>query len=242
MADRNGLVVMKNAVLGEMLSTGRVVGSDGASVPLESGISLESAEALYGVVMGVRARVVLEVGMACGVSSLAILTALRDLGEDGRLISIDPHQSTHWRRCGVTAVERAGLGERHRLIEEASQLALPRLLAERTTAQVAYIDGWHTFDYAFIDFWYADRMLAVGGVVGFNDCGLPSIEKVIRFVLSHRKYQEIQVGPLVKYTGGGNRLQTILPRSIRPSSRQSQDRYFEKREDWEPPWNFYATF
>ena len=233
---------MKNAVLGEMLSTGRVVGSDGASVPLESGISLESSEALYGVVMRARARVVLEVGMACGVSSLAILTALGDLGEHGRLISIDPHQSTQWRRCGVTAVERAGLGDRHRLIEEASQLALPRLLAEETRVQVAYIDGWHTFDYAFLDFWYADQMLAVAGVVGFNDCGLPSIEKVIRFVLSHRKYQEIQVGLPIRYTGGGNRLQTILPRSIRPSSRQSQDRYFEKREDWEPPWNFFATF
>jgi len=185
---------------------------------------------------------VLEVGMACGVSSLAILTALGDLGEHGRLISIDPHQSTQWRRCGVTAVERAGLGDRHRLIEEASQLALPRLLAEETRVQVAYIDGWHTFDYAFLDFWYADQMLAVAGVVGFNDCGLPSIEKVIRFVLSHRKYQEIQVGLPIRYTGGGNRLQTILPRSIRPSSRQSQDRYFEKREDWEPPWDFFATF
>jgi predicted O-methyltransferase YrrM len=232
---------MENAVLREMLATRRAVGSDGASVSLESSIWLESAEALYGVVMRVRARVVL-VGMACGVSSLAILTALRDLGEDGRLISIDPHQTTQWRRCGVTAVERAGLGEHHRLIEEASQLALPRLLAEETRAQVAYIDGWHTFDYAFLDFWYADRMLSVGGVVGFNDCGLPAIEKVIRFVLSHRKYQEIQVGLPIKYTGGGNRLQTILPRSIRPSSRQAQERYFEKREDWEPPWNFSATF
>ena len=108
--------------------------------------------------------------------------------------------------------------------------------------QVAYIDGWHTFDYAFLDFWYADQMLAVAGVVGFNDCGLASIEKVIRFVLCHRKYQEIQVGLPVKYTGGGNRLQTILPRSIRPSSRQSQDRYFEKREEWEPPWNFFTAF
>jgi predicted O-methyltransferase YrrM len=234
--------MMENDVLREMLSTGRAVGSDGASVSLESSISLESAEALYGVVVRARARVVLEVGMACGVSSLAILTALRDLGEDGRLISIDPHQSTQWRRCGITAVERAGLGERHRLMEEASQLALPRLLAERTTAQVAYIDGWHTFDCAFLDFWYSDRMLTVGGVIGFNDCRLPAIEKVIRFVLSHRKYQEIQVGLPVKYTGGGNRLQTILPRSIRPSSRQAQDRYFEKREDWEPPWNFFATF
>ena len=233
---------MENNVLREMLSSGKALASDGAAMSLESSISLESAEALYGVVMQARTRVVLEVGMACGVSSLAILTALGDLGEHGRLISIDPHQSTQWRRCGVTAVERAGLGERHRLIEEASQLALPRLLAERTTAQVAYIDGWHTFDYAFIDFWYADRMLAVGGVVGFNDCGLPSIAKVIRFVLSHRKYQEIQVGLPIRYTGGGNRLQTILPRSVRPSSRQSQDRYFEKREHWEPPWDFFATF
>ena len=41
--------MMENAVLREMLSTGQAVGSDGVSITLESSISLESAEALYGL-------------------------------------------------------------------------------------------------------------------------------------------------------------------------------------------------
>ena len=57
---------MENAVLREMLSSLRKVGADGAYISLESSISFESEEALYGVVTRVRARVVLEVGWRAG--------------------------------------------------------------------------------------------------------------------------------------------------------------------------------
>ena len=48
----------------------------------------------------------------------------------------------------------------------------------------AAVDGWHTFDYALLDFWYADKMLDVNGVVGFNDCGWRAVSKAIGFVLT----------------------------------------------------------
>ena len=61
--------------------------------------------------------------------------------------------------------------------------------------QLVYIDGWHTFDYALLDFFYADKLLDTGGLVGFNDCHYPSIERVLRFVVRHRHYREVDVGP-----------------------------------------------
>ena len=58
-------------------------------------------------------------------------------------------------------------------------LALPQLVGDRQTIQFAYIDGWHTFDYTLLDFFYVDKMLDPGGVVAFNDCALPSVRRVI---------------------------------------------------------------
>lgn len=206
--------------LGEALERGKT-----------ASISLPHAEALFETVRRQRPEVAIEVGMAFGVSTLAILTALRELG--GRLVSIDPSQSSVWKGAGLEAVARAGLAEHHELIEDYDYNALPRLLASGTRCELAYIDGWHTFDHAFLDWWYVDKMLSVGGVVGMNDCGWPAVNKVIRFLLGHREYSEMDVG---------------LPRSPVRSAfrwrkrRQSQDRYFRKDAEWEPRWDFYAPF
>ena len=147
--------------------------------------------------------------MAFGVSSLAILAALREIGQDGKLISIDPGQSTGWQGCGRTAVARAGLSSRHELIEDYDYNALPRLLTSGLRIDFAYIDGWHTFDYSLLDWWYVDRMLPAGGVVGFNDCGWPAVEKAIRFVMTHRKYEELDVGLPPRYQGYSRRREML---------------------------------
>ena len=55
--------------------------------------------------------------------------------------------------------------------------------------QFAFIDGWHTFDYTFIDFFYIDRILDVGGVVVFDDTNdYLAVRKVVRYALTHRAY------------------------------------------------------
>jgi predicted O-methyltransferase YrrM len=216
----------------------------GESVPLHSNINLSYAESLYEMVRRVQPAVVVEVGMAFGVSSLAILTALRDGGR-GRLISIDPMQTSEWNGCGRAAVIRAGFGDLHELIEDYDYHALPRLLASGVTCAFAYIDGWHTFDYALLNWWYLDKMLAVNGVVGFNDCGWPAVDKVIRFVRSHRKYSEIDAGLPIEYVGLGGRQELLRLLTFgrkQQSHRQAQDRYFRKEEDWEPQWDFFAPF
>ena len=191
-------------------------------------ISVRHAEALFETVARMQPSVVLEIGMASGGSTLAILAALSE--GDGRLVSIDPRQSSYWENSGRDLVTRSGFGAHHELIEDFDYNALPRLLSAGRHVDLAYIDGWHTFDHAFLDWWYVDKMLSVGGIVGFNDCGWPAVDKVIRFVLGHRKYTEIDVG--------------LPKRSVGPifRRRQSQDRYFSKDEEWEPRWDFYAPF
>lgn len=46
----------------------------------------------------------------------------------------------------------------------------------------------HTFDYAFIDFFYIDRILKPGGVIVFDDLCIPAVNKVFRYALTNRAY------------------------------------------------------
>lgn len=227
-------LVEENPVIGQIYSTRFAHGSTG-SIAVHSEISQAYAEALYNTVLRIQPRCCIEIGMAFGLSSLAILTALRQIGS-GRLISVDPGQSTQWRGAGLEAVANAGLTKYHQLIEEPDFKALPYLLERGTTLDFAYIDGWHTFDYTLLDFFYIDKMLRPAGVVAFNDCGCLAVDRVIRFVQSHRKYTEIDAGlgasGLAKWK---NRLRSALGGPL-----SHTDRYFEKVEAWEPNWDFYA--
>jgi predicted O-methyltransferase YrrM len=200
-------------------------------------ISADQARALHRVVRTERPELVLEVGMATGMSTLAILTALEVAGSGG-LISVDPHQSTQWEGQGTANVARHGLSSRHTLVEEPDYTALPRLLAGSTTLGLAYVDGWHTFDHVVLDIFYIDRMLTVGGVIGFNDCGFAAVHRALRFLLSHRAYREIDVGLRPDYVSA-----TLPKQLVRRALRWSRnDRYFRKTGDWLPAWNYYRRF
>jgi len=200
-------------------------------------ISSEQAAALHNVVAQRQPSLAVELGMANGLSTMAILTAMRASGA-GRLISIDPHQSTEWGGDGSARVARYQLAAAHTLVEDYDYLALPRLLEAGTVVDLAYVDGWHTFDHVLLDIFYIDRMLRVGGVIGFNDCGFPAVHKALKFLLSHRSYEEIDVGLKPDYAAA-NRQRRAIRRIVRWSR---NDRYFQKLSEWRPPWNFYKVF
>lgn len=241
--------------LREIYTTGMSVSAGGERMAVHSNLPIETADALYRTVRAQQPGVVVEIGMAFGASSLAILSGLSANGDTGRLISIDPNQTAQWKRAGVAAVERAGYADRHTLVELPDYVALPRLLAEGQRVDFAFIDGWHTFDYTLLDFWYLDRMVPVGGMVAFDDCWFPAVHKAIAFVLSHRRYEEVDAGlsrateNLSGLSGLGKRLigLRMLNEWRRMTGRQvgmytPYNRYLRKTDDWEPAWNFFADF
>ena len=135
----------------------------------------------------------LETGMAYGLSTLAICGVHEARGE-GEHIAIDPHQASDWRRIGLLNLERAGLSHRARVIEIPSDEALPRLRDEGVRIDFALIDGMHLFDTTLVDFFHADRMLDVGGVVVFHDTWMPAIAQAADFVRTNRAYEPLEAG------------------------------------------------
>jgi predicted O-methyltransferase YrrM len=227
-----------SVVLREALVEKRVQHPDGSWRDVAANISPPNSRALKEFVLARRPELVVEIGMAYGVSTLTILEALQSNGA-GRLISIDPY--TDWpsgRLVALHQIERAGVSDLHEHMYEYSHLALPKLLMQGRRPDLVYIDGWHNFDYAFTDFFFADKLLKPGGVVAFNDAGWRSVFKVIRFVQAYRKYRELEVGLPKKYDSP--RLVFSLIKRLEGRSRY--DRYFEKLEEWEPPSGFHRRF
>lgn len=239
--------MFQNDVLRQMLREKTAVDQRGQTTQVHSQIHIQHAEALFRTILEQRPQRAVEVGMACGGATLSILTAMESNGGQGTLISIDPNQTTGWQGVGVTSVARAGLAHRHRLIEDYDYFALPQLLSAGEQFEFAYIDGWHTFDYTLLDLFYIDRMLAVGGIVAFNDCGWPAVHKVIKFLLCHRRYEEINVSLPRNFMARPN-IGQVVRRGLLQDPHvdqlriQKQDRYFRKLEAWEPKWNFFAEF
>jgi predicted O-methyltransferase YrrM len=184
-----------NPVLEEILRTGRVATPAGGSVALWSNVSPGAGAFLQGLVERVQPEQCLEVGLAQGLSALYLCDALEKAGR-GRHIAIDPNQhggawGDSWEGAGLHSLERAGYAERVEFHGEPSFRVLPRLEAEGLRLDLAFIDGWHTFDFSLVDFFYIDRMLRPGGVVAIDDAQWPSVRKLCRYLATNRAYRVI---------------------------------------------------
>jgi predicted O-methyltransferase YrrM len=179
---------MNHPLIDEIVSSGLTTLPDGTRVPIHSNVGPESGKVIERAIEATRPRMGLEVGLAFGISTLYILYAMQSHG-GGSLIGMDPaqHDAT-WRGGGLHNVQRAGFWDRYSFHEEPSQIVLPRLTAAGTRIQFAFIDGWHTFDHALVDFFFIDRMLDVGGIIVMDDVGYPSIRRLCHFILSNRGY------------------------------------------------------
>jgi predicted O-methyltransferase YrrM len=168
-------------LLTDAIASGEVARPDGTLRPLVGNVSRDEARRIYEVVRALKPEVSVEIGLAHGVSALAIAQAMHD-NDRGVHHVIDPYQSSRWEGVGVANLRRAGLIDRTRVHEAFSEEVLPAI----PSVDFAFIDGSHLFDHALVDFVLVDRRLAVGGVIGFHDLWMPSLQKVLRYVLTNR--------------------------------------------------------
>jgi predicted O-methyltransferase YrrM len=176
-----------NSTLADALATGVVTDDAGRTHQLRDHICADEGAFLAGLLDEDQVTRALEVGCAMGISAMYICDAMAKR-TSSRHVVIDAFQSTTWHNTGISNLRRAG-HDFVELIEELSEVALPRMMAAGERFEFALIDGMHTFDHTLIDFFYINRMLDVGGVVVFDDTQLPPVAKVVRYVLNYPGYE-----------------------------------------------------
>lgn len=159
----------------------------------------KEADVLRDLLVAEDARVVIEVGLAYGVSALAIAEALVSTGgTDVRHIVVDAFQE-HFHDTGWDAIVAAGLGSICTLFRARSQLALPKLVSEGTVADAAFVDGSHVFHNVFVDLVFLQELVRPGGLIVLDDGDLPSVATAVR-------YFELNAGWLREPIGNDTRI------------------------------------
>jgi predicted O-methyltransferase YrrM len=160
-----------------------VTDEHGNSVPLDSNVTLEEAQSLYSMVKALGATATAEVGLAKGISAMAICKALED-NDKGHHHIMDPFQEKYG-NAGLAMLRHSQLDHRmtfHRKFAEEVFPSLPEL-------DFAFIDASHLFDLTMVEFVLADKKLRMGGVIAFHDLWMSSLQKLLRFILANRAYR-----------------------------------------------------
>lgn len=123
----------------------------------------------------------LEIGLACGASATLML-ALHEQAQRGAHHAIDPFQCTNWGGVALRHIEAQGLSKRFTLHKELSAFALPKLKQSGVNFELIYVDGSHLFEDVFVDFYFSNLLLKVGGVIAFDDSADAHVAKVVAFI------------------------------------------------------------
>jgi predicted O-methyltransferase YrrM len=174
------------AILTEMYTAPKLEGADG---PVEidpiTRIDKTAGSELNRLVRQSATKKSLEIGLAYGFSTIWIMDAL---ASGGSHIALDPFQSSYWHGVGATQARR--LSSKHfELLEEYSIHALSDFIRAGKTFDFIFIDGNHRFDDVLVDFYLADQVLEVGGLLVLDDTWMASIRTVLAFVLANRAYE-----------------------------------------------------
>jgi predicted O-methyltransferase YrrM len=166
----------------------------------EYSVTRVAAEYLYKTVRALKPHRTVEVGLAWGGSSTAICAALRDNENGARATILDPHQDLPggphtYHGVGLQSLDRYGLRNLVDFRQERSDWALAHLAHDGHRIQFAFIDGDHRMDPTFVDFYFIDRMLDVGGVVVFDDFQFPAVQSVVAHAMAHLHYDLIACPP-----------------------------------------------
>jgi predicted O-methyltransferase YrrM len=169
-----------SAQLAEAYERGSVRTRAGDAIELSPhSIERDQGEALRELAVAEGAEQTIEVGFALGMSALFLCQAVIPRG--GRHVAIDPLQWSSWGGAGLRTLEDAGVSARVELIEEESQLALPRLVSEGRSFDLAFIDGDHRFETALLDLYFMTRLVRPGGLIVMDDMWMPSIRTAVAY-------------------------------------------------------------
>jgi predicted O-methyltransferase YrrM len=178
-----------NRILKEIFESNQVVDENGKVHLLHSHTSKEQCEFLQDLIREIAPSSCIEIGLAYGISTLAMLERLAENGKPFTYTVIDPFQKEHWNNIGLTNIAKMGFLDRVRFFHKFSDQVLPELYNGNNKIQFAYIDSTKVFDILMVDLYYLTKMLNKGGLIVFDDCGFPGIKLLIRFLTKHPSFK-----------------------------------------------------
>lgn len=174
-----------NALLESINKTGKYTNTKNETITIDSETPIPQCEFLQKIIRDNKCKSAVEVGMAYGISSLAIIEAISENG--GKLTSMDPYETGNYGGNGLDLVKQAGY--EIEFYEDFSHTVLSKLAAGGRRLDFAYIDSTKMIDWLMTDFFIIDRMMDINGVIVFDDITYPSIRKLVRYLAQLPHYK-----------------------------------------------------
>jgi predicted O-methyltransferase YrrM len=181
-------------LLKQIFETKKFVNSRNETVDIHSETSEGQCQFLMDLIRENKCKATVEVGVAFGMSTLAMLDAVRENG--GTSVAMDPFQATGWGNNGLDLVKQAGYESSLEFYEEYSYIMLPRFLEQGRKFDFAYIDSTKLLDYLMTDFFYLDKLMDPGGIIVYDDVSFPAIRKLMRYLCQLPNYEIVGVYPV----------------------------------------------
>jgi len=171
--------------LRDLIDTKEVIGASGKPFNLLGGMStVNNLITLRKLMLDIKPQKTLEVGMACGASTLVFVATHKDLGFPPKKqhIAIDAFQTNGFDSVGILQLEKAGLSNYLDIRESLSCYELAKLAENAEKFDMVYIDGSHQFEDVFCDFYYIAKITNINGLILFDDSSDVEVAKVIKFI------------------------------------------------------------
>lgn len=150
-----------------------------------TGMSAPAGMALRELVRAERAVTTLETGFALGLSTLWIMGATLATSDSASHVAVDPFQKSDWGNSGKESVRRAGLTGVVEHVSQDSLTYLPQITGEERVFDFILVDGGHWFENAFIDLFFALRLVRPGGLVAIDDLWMPAVKHAVRYATTN---------------------------------------------------------
>jgi hypothetical protein len=224
-------------------------------INISGSVLWQEAVLLRNIVLDNKLTATSEIGLACGASATAICDAHSNLGMGGVHYSFDPYQKELYQNAGLKTVEASQLEAYHKFFTKPSYVGIVTELIEKgIMLDLAFVDGWHTFDYKLTDVFLLDKILKSGGYLALHDSHWPSTLKVIRYLSKYRHYDYLP-HLRVKDRKFTTPKYFFLKRLINSPSNMFSTFYlrnyfsissgltiFKKRDNFEPNYDFHSSF
>ena len=138
-------------------------------------IHTEDVRCLIPLLKEEKPKVIVEIGSSYGTSSKVFAAIAKEF--DGKVYCIEPNPRKEW----VTNMNEYGLLSYTEMISKPS----PWVNWEsKPEIDFLFIDGWHSFRDVFVDYYYWNKYVKIGGIIAFHDCkAFTGVQRAIDEVL-----------------------------------------------------------
>lgn len=163
--------------------------------------SINCGAIIPGICMAIGAETAIEIGIANGFSTHALARGLSgSAGSEGFLISCDINENC----CNIAKVASKDLPIKHLVIRRDSAKVDWKKYLNGKMADIAYVDGDHSYEAAKIDIEKCAEVVKPGGFMLCHDCapGMPGVVRAVNELLETGKWSYVilpEIGKLAYY-------------------------------------------